>query len=73
MVLSLLGPDGSGKTSFADALEALLRDSPLRAGRVYMGCWGHDLLPMRQARRLVPPLVSHEAPWRSPGARCVGR
>jgi thymidylate kinase len=59
VVLALLGPDGSGKTTFADALEALLRDGPLRAGRVYMGCWGHDLLPMRQLRRLVPPQVSH--------------
>ena len=59
VVLALLGPDGSGKTSFADALEAQLRDTPLRAGRVYMGCWGHDHLPMRQARRLVPPQVSH--------------
>jgi thymidylate kinase len=59
VVLALLGPDGSGKTTFADTLEALLRDSPLRAGRVYMGCWGHDLLPMRQARRLVPPQASY--------------
>lgn len=59
VVLALLGPDGSGKTTFADALEALLRDGPLRAGRVYMGCWGHDRLPMRQLRRLVPPQVSH--------------
>jgi thymidylate kinase len=24
-----------------------------------MGCWGHDLLPMRQARRLIPPQISH--------------
>lgn len=59
VVLALLGPDGSGKTSFADALEALLRDSPLRAGRVYMGCWGHDLLPMRAVRRLIPPQRAH--------------
>lgn len=59
VVLALLGPDGSGKTSFADALQAHLHDSPLRPGRVYMGSWGHDLLPMRQARRLVPPQVSH--------------
>jgi thymidylate kinase len=59
VVLALLGPDGSGKTTFADTLEAVLRDSPLRAGRVYMGCWGHDHLPMRQARRLVPPQVSY--------------
>jgi thymidylate kinase len=59
VVLALLGPDGSGKTSFADALEALLRDSPLRAGRVYMGCWGHDLLPMRRVRRLIPPQASY--------------
>jgi hypothetical protein len=59
VVLALLGPDGSGKTSFADALEALLRDTPLRAGRVYMGSWGHDLLPMRNARRLIPPQVSY--------------
>ena len=59
VVLALLGPDGSGKTTFADALEAELHGSPLGAGRVYMGCWGHDLLPMRQARRLVPPQVSY--------------
>ncbi len=59
VVLALLGPDGSGKTSFADALQAHLDDSPLRPGRVYMGCWGHDLLPMRQARRLIPPQMSH--------------
>ena len=59
VVLALLGPDGSGKTSFADALQAHLDDSPLQPGRVYMGSWGHDLLPMRQARRLVPPQVSH--------------
>jgi hypothetical protein len=59
VVLALLGPDGSGKTSFADALQAHLDDSPLRPGRVYMGCWGHDLLPMRQARRLIPPQMSY--------------
>jgi thymidylate kinase len=59
VVLALLGPDGSGKTSFADALQAALHDTPLRAGRVYMGSWGHDLLPMRQVRRLIPPQVSH--------------
>lgn len=59
VVLALLGPDGSGKTSFADALQAHLHDTPFRPGRVYMGSWGHDLLPMRQARRLVPPQVSH--------------
>ena len=58
VVLALLGPDGCGKTTLADTLEALLRDSPLRPGRVYMGCWGHDLLPMRLARRLTPPQVS---------------
>jgi thymidylate kinase len=55
VVLALLGPDGSGKTTFADALQAALHDSPLRPGRVYMGSWGHDLLPMRHLRRLVPP------------------
>lgn len=59
VVFALLGPDGSGKTSFADALQAQLEDTPFRPGRVYMGSWGHDLLPMRQARRLVPPQVSH--------------
>lgn len=59
VVIALLGPDGCGKTSFADALQAALHDTPLRTGRVYMGCWGHDLLPMRQVRRLVPPQVSH--------------
>jgi len=58
VVLALLGPDGCGKTTLADTLEELLRNSPLRPGRVYMGCWGHDLLPMRQARRLTPPQVS---------------
>lgn len=58
VVLALLGPDGCGKTTLTDTLEELLRDSPLRPGRVYMGCWGHDLLPMRQARRLTPPQVS---------------
>jgi len=58
VVLALLGPDGSGKTSFADALQATLRDTPLRSGRVYMGCWGHDVLPMRHVRRLIPPQVS---------------
>jgi hypothetical protein len=59
VVIALLGPDGSGKTSFADALQRTLHDTPLRTGRVYMGCWGHDLLPMRQVRRLIPPQVSH--------------
>lgn len=69
VVLALLGPDGSGKTSFADALQAHLEDTPFRPGRVYMGSWGHDLLPMRQARRLVPPQVSHvRLLWRRFGA-----
>jgi thymidylate kinase len=67
VVLALLGPDGSGKTTFADALQRALHDTPLRSGRVYMGCWGHDLLPMRQLRRLIPPQVSYtRAFW----ARC---
>ena len=59
VVLALLGPDGSGKTTFADALQRTLHDTPLRSGRVYMGCWGHDVLPMRQLRRLIPPQVSY--------------
>lgn len=58
VVLALLGPDGSGKTTFADTLQEMLKDSPLRPGRVYMGCWGHDLLLMRQARRLTPQQIS---------------
>jgi thymidylate kinase len=70
VVLALLGPDGTGKTTFADTLEAMLADSPLRAGRVYMGTWGHDLLPMRQARRLIPPQVSY---GRLLAARCRWR
>lgn len=65
VVLCLLGPDGSGKTSITNELEELLRGTPLSAGRVYMGCWGHDLLPMRFFRRLVPPRISHWRIWQS--------
>ena len=63
VILSLLGPDGSGKTSITNELESLLRGTPLSAGRVYLGCWGHDLLPLRLARRLIPPRISHHRIW----------
>jgi hypothetical protein len=36
-----------------------------------MGCWGHDLLPMRFARRLIPPRISHWRIWQSLRGRAV--
>jgi thymidylate kinase len=71
VILSLLGPDGSGKTSITNELEELLRGTPLSAGRVYMGCWGHDLLPMRFMRRLIPPRISHQRIWQAVRGRAV--
>ena len=59
------GPDGSGKTSITNELEEILRGTPLSTSRVYMGCWGHDLLPMRFIRRLIPPRISHFRIWQA--------
>jgi thymidylate kinase len=59
VIVALLGPDGCGKTTLMQALEVALAGSPLVAASVYMGAWGHDRLPMRFIRRLIPPRISH--------------
>jgi hypothetical protein len=54
VVLAIVGPMGSGCTTFAKALEEQLERSPLNATRVQMGCWNGTSLLARLLRRLAP-------------------
>jgi thymidylate kinase len=51
-LIVLLGPDGSGKTTVAEALSALLRDSGTPTERLYMGA-GTPGLPTRRLRQAM--------------------
>lgn len=59
VVLAVVGPAGSGCTTFAKALEEQLERSPLNAKCVQMGCWNGTSLLARLLRRLAPV----DIPW----------
>jgi len=56
IVVALLGPDGSGKSSTVACLKDLI-EQELRwpASVVYMGPWGHDFFDLTSSLRFPPP------------------
>ncbi len=67
VVLAVVGPPGSGCTSFVDALVQQLERSPLSASRVQMGCWNRHGWLARLVGRMAP---THVAWGRLFRARC---